>query len=57
MNGSTPSERAGETVGINIGRKFNMTMNDMFDGWMKNPKYRANILNGTYARLGVGVYR
>ena len=61
LDGKKPSDRvvaAGyryRTVGENVamGSK-NVTVEEIFDGWMKSPGHRANILSAKYTQLGVG---
>ena len=34
----------------------NMTITDVFQGWMSSTEYRANILSETFSEIGIGIY-
>ena len=42
-----------KTAGENIARGYN-TPESVVNGWMNSSGHRANILNATYTRIGVG---
>ena len=42
-----------KTAGENIARGYN-TPESVVNGWMNSSGHRANILNSTYTRIGVG---
>ena len=62
LDGKKPSDRvraAGyryRAVGENVamGSK-NVTVAEIFEGWMESPGHRANILNGKYTQIGIGM--
>lgn len=57
LDGRTPTDRCGEPCGENIAYNYNMDLPSLFTAWMNSPGHRANIENGTYARLGAGIHR
>ncbi len=65
LDGETVSDRArrsgyrstfvGENIAYNFG--YDNPAWQFFDGWMKSPGHYANIINGDYTEIGVGVVR
>lgn len=64
LDGKTPDRRVSDagynyrSMGENVAYGYGPhTVADIFDGWMKSPHHRENILNGKFRELGVGVAR
>lgn len=49
----SPTDRAGEQVGENIAAGYDLL--SMFQAWMGSDGHKANILNSTYGRIGIGI--
>ena len=49
----TPSDRAGQPVGENIAYHYDINL--IVPAWMDSAGHRANIQNGSYARIGIGI--
>lgn len=61
LDGKRPAERveaAGyryKRVGENIAYSSELLVDTIFDGWMKSPGHRENILRDSYREIGIGI--
>jgi uncharacterized protein YkwD len=63
LDGKNPADRVKEAgyhyswTGENIAMGENVTVPDIFEGWMKSKAHRDNILKPEYQEIGIGIAR
>jgi uncharacterized protein YkwD len=63
LDGKNPADRVKEAgykyswVGENVAKGENVTVRQVFDGWMNSEHHRDNILKADYREIGIGVAR
>jgi uncharacterized protein YkwD len=61
LDGKKPSDRVKAAgyryryTGENVAFGKNVSVDEIFEGWMKSPPHRANILKSEYTEIGIGV--
>jgi uncharacterized protein YkwD len=61
LDGKNPSDRVKATgyvyraIGENIARGENVTIQQIFDGWMNSKPHRDNILQSEYQEIGIAI--
>ena len=61
LDGKNPGDRikaagyAFRAYGENVAYGQNVTLENIFEGWMKSPPHRANILKSDFTEIGIGV--
>jgi len=63
LDGKNPAQRAEaggyrlSSLGENIAAGFNWSLETVMKTWMQSPPHRANILQGKYTEIGIGIVR